>query len=1271
LFRSVLDSGSNKITRVRLDSFKKSDSFGDLRNPYGLAVDIYGNIYAADTGADRIVKYSPSGKLLLSFGRRGSLPGELLLPQDVAVGLSKKIYVADTGNKSVQIFSETGAYLGELKQYAGQEVRSLDFAGGVLWLSLVNKSQPESLSLGYQLKELRQNNEYFSPNGDGVKDETVFQLKLESPAAVQLEIFSGDELVERLDASGSKPGELRLSWAPKNPRQGGYDYFLFAADPEGNKEPACQTGKIYLDLRPPDIETLLVSPDVLSDKSAAAVMQARSREPAALSCQIYDADKQLVYTAAGAEYRFAPSLSWDGRNKFQELKNGKYRAAITLTDQAGNSTSARQRDIFINIEHPIIDLAEAAPKYIQEKQPEKLTLRLLRFARVSVYIRGASGQERLLLERELARGEHILDIPTGALESALYTLRVYAEAGEYQDESFSGFAVDGIPPALDALTLSPAEIWSGGIDEAALAFTPNEDITARIELLAGQTAETLTPEISLAAAEECVYIFNGNRPNGAVLPSGDYALRITARDLAGNVGVFEAPLRITADGPAIKHIMLKPDILSREALLYRLLNINYELGGSTGPLYLTAKLYRNGALYKTIAERERRPRGFQFDQIYADQNMPEGGYTYEYLLEDSFNHKTAAEGSFFYVASAPRILSLSQSEPAISPINQDGLKDYTILNFSLQSPEYLAYYAAERPDFSTLKVYFSVGGELAQEHTAEPGGFQIIWDGRDAAHKYIRDGIYEYEIKAADALGVFSAPVTGAVIVANSREKIAGAEILVNNSAADSEIFNPLEGAATATVNIYLKDFPLRQQLILSLYDSKDNLVETYPARDFTVSQNYPFVITDFLSDGWALSPGAYRAQLKIIDEVGNDFDYVIGSALNYSDVAGIVGYSQPLAKTAVEKNSISGEYEVSYMYGDPVRRSVDAQDSTSDEHHHANYFYLDHPQAVCLRINDHTNEKIGSARIWKDGVLLEEIENGGDKNVYLDAGNYFLDADCHNAEQGHSVWGYVDFDLYDVRYRNFYNKNVEYTVDPDGLDTGATYAAQQRARRLALITQNAFTADYAHTVTNAAGRIYYQRRKNGETSGTAPLLLSHPQALASDPSICAGDDNSVYAVWVEQKGGAYAVYAVHIPEKYLALRADPADSPFTLAAQAVPAAVFADAMSAAGPLAVDKQINYPNPFAERTTIRYRLSRDAEVAIRIYDAAGRPARRLDFFPGTEGGRGATAGDPYNDVVWDGANDYGQSVLNGAYIYEITAGDGERAVKARGKMLKWR
>ena len=73
---------------------------------------------------------------------------------------------------------------------------------------------------------------------------------------------------------------------------------------------------------------------------------------------------------------------------------------------------------------------------------------------------------------------------------------------------------------------------------------------------------------------------------------------------------------------------------------------------------------------------------------------------------------------------------------------------------------------------------------------------------------------------------------------------------------------------------------------------------------------------------------------------------------------------------------------------------------------------------------------------------------------------------------------------------------------------------------------------------------------------------------------------------------------------------------------------------------------NYPNPFNLKTVIEYRLPRDGEVKLTIYNVVGQRVKTL--INGFQ-----KAG--YKNIHWDKRNDDGKEVSSGVYFYKIDAG----------------
>lgn len=87
--------------------------------PTNLAPAPSGELYVADGyGNARIHKFSADGRLMLSWGKPGSGPGEFLVPHGIAVDAAGTIYVADRENSRLQLFSPQGEFITEWKDIA-------------------------------------------------------------------------------------------------------------------------------------------------------------------------------------------------------------------------------------------------------------------------------------------------------------------------------------------------------------------------------------------------------------------------------------------------------------------------------------------------------------------------------------------------------------------------------------------------------------------------------------------------------------------------------------------------------------------------------------------------------------------------------------------------------------------------------------------------------------------------------------------------------------------------------------------------------------------------------------------------------------------------------------------------------------------------------------------------------------------------------------------------------------------------------------------------
>lgn len=104
--------------------------------------------------------------------------------------------------------------------------------------------------------------------------------------------------------------------------------------------------------------------------------------------------------------------------------------------------------------------------------------------------------------------------------------------------------------------------------------------------------------------------------------------------------------------------------------------------------------------------------------------------------------------------------------------------------------------------------------------------------------------------------------------------------------------------------------------------------------------------------------------------------------------------------------------------------------------------------------------------------------------------------------------------------------------------------------------------------------------------------------------------------------------------------------------------------VSAAEELTLTRVFNYPNPFAQETQFAFEVNREAEITIKVYTLSGQLIKEIrpnETFLG------------YAYVDWDGRDDFGQEIANGAYLYELTADPLEEGKKEThiGKLAKYR
>lgn len=132
---AVADTANNQIRVFSFDpstgaiaelfSFGSQGSGdGQFQNPHGVAFDLFGYIYVADTDNDRIQVFNASGVFARKFGAFGSADRKFDAPQGLCVSAGGTVYVADTANDRIQLMNGgTGDFMWKFGVYGTNSVQ--------------------------------------------------------------------------------------------------------------------------------------------------------------------------------------------------------------------------------------------------------------------------------------------------------------------------------------------------------------------------------------------------------------------------------------------------------------------------------------------------------------------------------------------------------------------------------------------------------------------------------------------------------------------------------------------------------------------------------------------------------------------------------------------------------------------------------------------------------------------------------------------------------------------------------------------------------------------------------------------------------------------------------------------------------------------------------------------------------------------------------------------------------------------------------------------
>jgi hypothetical protein len=105
-----VDAVAETVTQATLPGFEVLQTLDGFIEPQGIEIEADGNILVSDIGASHIKRFSPEGKLLLTFGEKGYAPHQMYKPAGITVLDDGTIVVVDWGNHRAQLYSPDGRW---------------------------------------------------------------------------------------------------------------------------------------------------------------------------------------------------------------------------------------------------------------------------------------------------------------------------------------------------------------------------------------------------------------------------------------------------------------------------------------------------------------------------------------------------------------------------------------------------------------------------------------------------------------------------------------------------------------------------------------------------------------------------------------------------------------------------------------------------------------------------------------------------------------------------------------------------------------------------------------------------------------------------------------------------------------------------------------------------------------------------------------------------------------------------------------------------------
>lgn len=672
-------------------------------------------------------------------------------------------------------------------------------------------------------------NRYFSPNGDGVNDTVLLNVKIPAPDQAK----TGNKLVEwKVSVEDLNGKTVRLYSGTDNPpeniefdgktdsekpaSEGSYYAKVTAKYLNGFEPDPLKSPVFVLDNTAPvakvSVKNSTFSPDGDGNLDLLEISQATvadSLSPVSnWTGTVINSENKAVKTFDFGSY-LPEKLSWNGLDSENVLaSDGNYRYILTASDAAGNSTTLETSAFALDTSKTELLLTASPAAFNPASSAVRFTPVVKSGSTVESYVLEvyAQGGEKVwtqTAEKALPSEIKWNGLSSGGSRCADGTysarLAVKSKNGSEASAVSQSFIIDSVAPSIEISV--PYTVFSPDGDgnrdgvPVTVKSSSEDKWTAKVVDAKGQAVKSYQWQGSVPDFE-----WDGTDDSGNKVSDGLYKLVFGSVDAAGN--------RADAEIAGLK-------VDKRETKAYVTADLEYFAPNGDGIADIQKFAVRTSvadgisewAFAITSAEGKvvRRwtneqskdlPAVINWDGTDSEGKVMEGVFTGNLSIAYEKGNLVNAVSSAFICTVTPPQLSVKTAPRYFSPDN-DGEDDDLFIQLKGNSTVPLKNWSFTVKDPENGKTFWSVGGKSAITE-------RLVWDGRGNNGELVQSAMdYPYVFMATDSLGMTSVvegkiSVDVLVIRVGDVLKMAVPSIIFRSDAADFKTDDEIKGGITA-----------------------------------------------------------------------------------------------------------------------------------------------------------------------------------------------------------------------------------------------------------------------------------------------------------------------------------------------------------------------------------------------------------------------------------------------------------------------------------------